>query len=363
MKHKASPNILRKYWLTIGLCWLIIVFLELVKSQTAWIEQYYSQLFYPAISYLYIILFSWIPFSVGDVFYAIIGTSLLYNVLLIIKALWKKNGYKVKLALSRLIFIFSGVYILFTVNWGLNYYRLPIAQKLGLSDYKMTRADHLAVLDNYIVRLNMLRHQVDIASKSKQGVKGDITDIVFHDTLLNDYLCKTQVNAKSPISSELASYFTVSGYFNPFTLEVQVNQLIPNASYPFVNVHELTHQMGVGFEDECNFIAFLTLKDNYDLWYQYSAYYSAAEYLLQPLYGNKELFETYKAKLSPQVLSDFKTEREFWMSYRGWVDKISGMFYNQFLKHNNQPEGLERYSMMVTLLVAWEKKQGELLNK
>jgi len=27
------------------------------------------------------------------------------------------------------------------------------------------------------------------------------------------------------------------------------------------------------------------------------------------------------------------------------------------LKHNNQPEGLSRYSMMARLIVAWEKQQ------
>jgi hypothetical protein len=360
MKHRASQNMLKKYYITIGFCWVIIVLLELSKRNTGWVEQYYAQLFYPAISYLYIILFSWIPFSVGDVFYAAIDIVLIYNVVLIFRELFKKHWHHVKLNLSRIITLLSIVYILFTINWGLNYFRQPIADKFGFTESTITREDHLQVLDKYIAIANELREKVDVNSNSKNGVKGDLTEIVLQDTLLQGYLCKTQIRAKEPISSELASYFTVSGYFNPFTLEVQVNQLIPNPSYPFVLVHELTHQMGVGFEDECNFIAFLTLKDNADLWYKYSAYYSAVEYLLHPLYGNKELFEQYKSKLSPKVLADFKAEREFWMSYSGWIDKVSGIFYNQFLKHNNQPEGLERYSMMTTLLVAWEKQQEKL---
>jgi len=360
MKHRASQHILRKYYLTIGFCWVIIVLLEWLKTHTSWIEQYYAQLFYPAISYLYIILFSWVPFSVGDVFYATVVAVLLYNTVLLFRDLFRKQWFHVKLYLARVLFILSAVYILFTVNWGLNYFRLPVADKFGFTASKVTRDDHLKVLDKYITIANELREEVDITNHSKNGVKGDLTEIVLQDTLLQGYLCKTQVRAKAPISSKLASYFTVSGYFNPFTLEVQVNQLIPNASFPFVTVHELTHQMGVGFEDECNFIAFLTLKDNADLWYQYSAYYSAVQYLLHPLYANKELFEQYSAKLSPKVLADFRAEREFWMSYRGWIDKASGIFYNQFLINNNQPEGLERYNMMTTLLVAWEKQQEKL---
>ena len=360
MRLKARNSVLKKYYYTIGICLLLIVGIELLKTNTAWIERYYSQSFYPAISYLYIILFSWIPFSFGDVFYAAIFIILAYNIYHIFRNLIKWNKLKLKNHLVYLITILSIVYTLFYFNWGLNYFRQPVAEELRLNEYKITKEVHLAVLDKYIAIANELRAQIDINQKTKNGVKGDITELVLQDTLLNDYLCKTQVHPKAPISSELASYFTVSGYFNPFTLEVQVNQLIPNACYPFVTVHELAHQMGVGFEDECNFIAFLTLKDNKDLWYKYSAYYSAIEYLLQPLYADNILFEQYKAKLSPAVLADFKAERDFWLSYRGWIDRISGAFYNQFLKHNNQPEGLERYSMMATLLIAWEMKQEKL---
>ncbi|MCA5003667.1 DUF3810 domain-containing protein [Sphingobacterium bovistauri] len=362
MKHKASNGSLKKYIYSITVCLILIFLIEGLTSNSVWVEEYYAQHFYPAVSYLYIILFSWIPFSVGDLFYAGAALFLIYSIITLFKNLFLGNLPKLKISILRLVVFLLAVYVLFNVNWGLNYYRVSVSEKLGISDYKITREEYLVVLDRYIAIANVLREQVDITAKSKNGVKGDIEELVIQDTLLDDYLCKTQIQSKSPISSGLASYFTVSGYFNPFTLEVQVNQHIPNASYPFVNVHELAHQMGVGFEDECNFIAFLTLKDNQDLWYKYSAYYTAVEYLMYPLYGDKELLKIYKEKLSPLVLNDFKVDREFWMSYRGWVNKVSGMFYNQFLKHNNQPEGMERYSMMTRLLVAWEKKQQEEIN-
>lgn len=360
MRHRANRSNLRKYYYVIGICLILILLIEGLKSNPQWVEQYYAQKFYPALSYLYIILFSWIPFSVGDVFYAIVALSLSYHIIQFIRCIVSWNKLKVKKHLIIVLSFLSVLYVIFYVNWGLHYFRIPIAQKLELKEYKITKEEHLKVLDKYIQIANEIREKIDVDSKTKPGVKGDLTEIVLQDTLLDDYLCKTQVRVKSPLSNELSSYFTVSGYFNPFTLEVQVNEFIPNASYPFVHVHEMAHQMGVGFEDECNFIAFLTLMDNEDLWYKYSAYYSAVEYLLQPLYGDKVLFDVYKAKLSPKVLTDFHKERAFWMSYRSWVDKMSSVFYEHFLKHNNQPEGLERYSMMTTLLVAWEKQQEKL---
>lgn len=360
MKHKARNSHRRKYYITIAICLVLIFCIEALKSDTTFVEQYYAQNLYPAVSYIYIILFSWIPFSVGDVLYAAIVLLLAYNIFSLIKGAFQKNS---TIVVDHIIYIYttlSVVYVVFYVNWGLNYFRQPIAEKFGLHTYEIKKEEHLEVLDKYIKIANDLRREIDLEHKTKNGVKGDLVEIVKQDTLLKGYLCKSQVNAKSPLSSALISYFTVSGYFNPFTLEVQVNQNILNSSYPFTTVHELTHQMGVGFEDECNFIAFLTLYDDKDVWYQYSAYYSAIGYLMQPLARDKELFESYRDKLSPLVLDDFKQEREFWQSYRGWVDRISSLFYNQFLKHNNQPEGLERYNLMTTLLVAWEKQQEEL---
>src|SRR5690606_14010320 len=117
--------------------------------------------------------------------------------------------------------------------------------------------DYLEVLDKYIQRANQLREELQLEDLDRTQAKKELEKLMEADALFAGVLSKTQVRTKAPISSELISYFTVTGYFNPFTQEVQVNQQIPIASYPFTVVHELAHQMGIGFEDECNFIAFL----------------------------------------------------------------------------------------------------------
>src|SRR5690606_22496256 len=159
---------------------------------------------------------------------------------------------------------------------------------------------------------NDIREKIDLENQQRKGVRKDLEEWVRQDTQFYDILSRSQIHGKAPISSTAVSYFTVSGYFNPFTLEVQVNQHIPMASYPFVTVHELAHQMGIGFEDECNFIAFRKLLVHEDEWYRYSACYAAIQYLLYPLYEEIELFEQYKAMLSPQVQKDLDEERAFW---------------------------------------------------
>ena len=353
---------LKKYYWIIGICSILLICIEFCKSNTTFVETFYATKFYPSISYLYIILFSWVPFSVGDLIYVAIIGFIIFFLLRIFIAIINRDYTKLKVYLFKLISFLLVSYTLFYLNWGLVYFRLPIAQKLSLKTENITSEDHLAILDKYILIANELRDSLDLTIRSKQGVRGDIEEYIANDTLLIDYLCKSQVNIKEPLSSDIISYFTVSGYFNPFSMEVQVNQNIPNAGYPFVNVHELGHQMGIGFEDECNFFAFLSLQKCDDKWYRYSAYYSAIQYLLQPLYSDEVLFNQYKRKLSPKILADLKEERTFWLSYRGWVDKLSNLFYNQYLKHNNQPEGIERYNKMTLLIIAWEKANHSKVN-
>ncbi|GAA4513068.1 DUF3810 domain-containing protein [Sphingobacterium thermophilum] len=359
MNLKRKRINLNSYYIAIGVCALFIIGVSLMKDDTLWIEKYYAQTIYHVVSYIYIILFSWVPFSIGDVIYGGILGLFIFLITAFLKSIFRRRFYEVKVHLVRIITFISVLYVVFLVNWGLNYYRQPVRERLGLQDSSFTKEEYLKVVENYIHQANALRAKIDWKEKTKLGVRGDLAEIVKQDTLLSGYLCKTQVHVKEPVSSLLASFFMVSGYFNPFTLEAHVNQHIPKASYPFVHVHELGHQLGIGFEDECNFYAFLVLHEDKDLWYRYSAYYSALGYLLRPLYRDKVLWEKYRAMLSSLVLEDMREESDFWRAHQGWLEKVSGTFYDEYLKANNQPEGMERYSLMVKLLVAWEKQRQE----
>jgi hypothetical protein len=68
---------------------------------------------------------------------------------------------------------------------------------------------------------------------------------------------------------------------------------------------------------------------------------------------NKEL----KKRISPQVKADFKQERQYWQAYQNKANVITGIFYDNFLKANNQPQGLDTYNRMVTLVMAMYRKE------
>lgn len=345
--------------MAIVVCLVVMFALSWIKQSPAFIEQYYSRQFYPLFSYLPKFLFGWLPFSAGDVCYILLSGSVLWLAILLVIALVKRKWGIAQKRLMRLVLVLLGTYIYFYVSWGLHYYRIPLQQQLGLQIDTIVQEDYIEILDRYIIEINQLREQLDTSIMDKPQARQALQQLMNESNDRLPMLSRTQVRAKQPLSSELVSYFTVTGYFNPFTQEVQVNGVMPKTSYPFTVVHELAHQMGIGFEDECNFIAFLMLRDHSNIWYRYAAYYETVQYLLRPLYfEDKMLYESYVAKLSADVRRDYAEERLFWQQYYGTFNRLTNVFYGSYLRHNNQPEGMARYSLMSRLVIAWEKQRS-----
>jgi len=346
------------YAIAIGLGIFLCLLMGWLQAYPTLIEKGYSRFFFQLYSYLPKLLLGWIPFSVGDLFYPVALIFLVYLLVQAVLSLLRKAWLLALYRFLKLSFSIILLYLFFYLSWGLNYYRVPLYQQLGLELKGLKQEDYLFVLDKHIQRCNDLRTQFSPTEDGRGRAKKELEDLMKTDVRVQPILSTTQVKAKSPLSSHLVSYFAVSGYFNPFTQEVQVNENMPLPGYPFTVVHELTHQMGIGFEDECNFVAFLKLQDHKDPWYRYAASYETVQYLLRTLAAQDEsLYTEYYNRLSAEVKADLKGERDYWKHYTGWINDLFGFLYSGYLQHNNQPEGLERYSMMSRMVVAWELKQ------
>ena len=354
----ARPQSNKQYYKWIGICILLILGLQILQSNSNWVESAYSRGFYPIFVYIPRFLFGWLPFSIGDLIYALVFILLGWNLLKAILLLFNKQFSQSGRQFLRFIGLLLSFYILFYAAWALNYYRIPISKQLDIKVDTIKLEDHLSVLETHITKANALREQIEITDQDREKADQHIQELMKQDHTF-PMLTKSQIKIKTPLIGLMASYFGVSGYFNPFSNEAHINAEMPKTSYPFTVAHELSHQMGIGFEDECNFIAFVKLKDHSDPWYQYAAYYESVTYLLRTLYlVDRSKFEVFKEKLSPKVKADIKQDQDYWMRYTGWISDVSGLFYNQYLKHNNQIEGMARYGMVSRLIIAWEIKKA-----
>ena len=117
----------RKYLLPFFLVFQI-VFLKLIAFFPEVVEQYYSNGLYIYISNFLRIVMGGIPFSIGDLIYGCILSYLLFKLWKTRKT-WKLNW---KNNLLQMTSVLSVLYFVFHFLWALNYYRVPLFDKMNI---------------------------------------------------------------------------------------------------------------------------------------------------------------------------------------------------------------------------------------
>jgi hypothetical protein len=283
--------------------------------------------------------------------------ALIKLIRLLFRREWKPAGiFSLGMVIKVQVFL-----LCFYLLWGMNYYRPSAAERFNLPDSGYTTADLKYVTTVLIDSANSCRSRVTEADL-QQSDKAIYNTAIKAVTGLSDhskgyYTYKPDI--KPSLLSGLLNYMSTSGYYNPFTSEAQINYQMPIYLKPFVACHEMSHQMGFGPEDEANFAGFMAGIRSHDHLLRYSAYYLGVQEFMfalrqQDSLARKEL----RKNISQPVLYDFKKEREYWLSYQSKLGVLSSLFYDDFLKANNQPQGLNTYNQMVRLVMGWYKKRG-----
>ena len=166
------------------------------------------------------------------------------------------------------------------------------------------------------------------------------------------------------------------GYYFPFSMEANYNDVMSIMKKPATMCHELAHIRGYIYEDEANFIAFLACVESDDVAFQYSGYLSVLNYVANDLYKTRladpESYAAAREAVRPlqvlqQVWEDniFVTEAE-WERINGkavvdteTVDSVSDTLTDASLKLNGVSDGMISYNRVVELLLQWYGQQGE----
>nr|WP_314836380.1 DUF3810 domain-containing protein [uncultured Flavobacterium sp.] len=335
-----------------------IVILKIVAFFPEFVERFYSNGLYLLFSKFSRITLGKIPFSVGDCIYAVL-------IFLILKWFWNnRKSWKLnwKNHLLRFSSIVSVFYFLFHLFWAFNYYREPLFEKMSIQR-EYSDADLLVFTKKLIVKTNAIQNQI---------TKNDSLKVVFpyskkevFDMNLKgyknlsaeyDFFNYSHLSVKKSLFSLPLTYMGFGGYLNPFTNEAQVNYLGPMYSFPMTTNHEMAHQMGYASESECNFIGFLASVKNDDLYVQYSGYSLALRYCLGNWHVRDEKkFHELLQTIHPGILKNFQESEDFWKQYETPIETGFHAFYDNFLKLNQQKEGMDSYSKYVNLMVNYYK--------
>lgn len=347
----------RKYFLPLFLL-IQIIFIKILAFFPEFVERFYSNGLYVLTSKAERFLLGWIPFSVGDILYGIVIIYLLISIWKnrkTWKTQWKDNLLKV---LSG----FSIFYFVFHFLWAMNYYRVPLFEKMTI-EREYSNEDLYAFTEKLIVKTNQIQFAIT-HDTNKKVVNPYSQDSIFKMTQNGyDNLAKEHPFFKYEISSRKKSLFSLpltymgfGGYLNPFTNEAQVNYKLPMYGFPNVICHEMAHQIGYASESECNFIGFLACIKNKDLYFQYAAYSNALRYCLGNVaMKDEKKFDAFRLKVNRGIIENFKESEDFWKQYDTFIDKGFHAFYDQYLKANQQKDGLDSYSKFVDLLINYYK--------
>ncbi|MGI9547299.1 MAG: DUF3810 domain-containing protein [Flavobacteriaceae bacterium] len=322
------------------------------------VEKYYSNGFYPYWSGFFRWLLGWIPFSIGDIVYAILILSILYYFI-------KKRDRLLsdwKTTLRDIVMVLAVAYFTFHLSWGFNYYREPISKTLSL-DEEYT-ADQLSQTTSALIyKTNELQEL--LAGDSLNTIQISYPQEEIFEKTIKAYsdlseqfpgLHYKRPSLKKSLFSTLLTYMGYGGYLNPFTHESQVNSKIPNFRFPVVCGHEVGHQLGYSAENEVNFIGYLVMSLNEDPYLQYSAYAYALSHCLREL--NKRQPDQYKilySQINRGVQKNYEELHAFWKAYENPMEPIFKSIFNTFLKANNQAAGIKSYNLMVSLIIGYHK--------
>ena len=100
--------------------------IHLIKNQSLWIEQIYSLKVYPVFFKLQRFFFSPLPFSIGDLAYGLAIVYITWSTLRLFK-----RKLKVRTLILNTLAAASLLSLFFHLLWGLNYYRIPLNEKLN----------------------------------------------------------------------------------------------------------------------------------------------------------------------------------------------------------------------------------------
>ena len=175
---------------------------------------------------------------------------------------------------------------------------------------------------------------------------------------------------KPMMFSDLMCQQYMCGYYFPFSMEANYNDVMYLMNKPATFCHELAHLRGYIFEDEANFIAYLACLESEDPVFQYAGYLSVINYLTNDLYkaylDEEELFvETVTktglvAPLEQVSLDNIFVEDSEWDRINDkavvdteTVEEVSDTFTNATLKLNGVSDGMVSYSRVVRLLLQY----------
>jgi len=330
------------------------------------VENWYSTGIYPYIGAAIRTIFGIFPFSAGDTLYIILILFAVWEVIKLIKKI-RKEGLSwllQKAAWIKASCLCLLLYIIFNLCWGLNYDRKGIHYQMGFKRDKYSKEELLFIIDTLMQQVNVSKAilvERKIAYPSREALNTETQKAFTQVARTHPFLVYTHPSIKTSFFNSINNYLGISGYYNPFTGEAQTNTDIPTFLQPFVNCHEVAHQLGYAKENEANFAGYIVATNSGNTLFMYSAYFDLF------LYANRSLYRTdsvaanhFLQRMHPGIKNDIEILKAYYKKYENPIEPAVSWIYDKYLRANDQPSGMATYNEVVGDLIAYYKKLGKI---
>src|SRR6185436_1863183 len=149
------------------------------------------------------------------------------------------------------------LYLVFLATWGLNYRRVPLADKLVFDAARVTPEAAASLAVRAIASLNRLYLAAHAAETPLPALA-----LAFHDAqrALGSPRVIVPGRPKDTLLGGYFHYTAIAGMTDPFLLETLVAPDLIDVERPFVIAHEWAHLAGYADESKANFVAYLTCR-------------------------------------------------------------------------------------------------------
>ncbi len=257
--------------------------------------------------------------------------------------------------------------VVMTCNCFILYHCSTFEEKYQINDGEYKISELAAVRDHVVRKANAL---------AKEMERDEAGNIIYNANMASqagedmkrlsvrgfEQLAGYYPPPKGIMASEFLSQQYMQGYYFPFSMEANYNDVMYITNKPVTMCHELAHLKGFIYEDEANFISYLACIHSEDKLFQYSGYLSVLNYLDKAYYdavdGDKELC-AFHEKISAQVKRDNvfltqdsweKVEKKAVIS-TATAKKVSHVLLDTSQKVNGVEDGIASYNRVVGLLL------------
>ncbi len=303
-----------------------------------------------------------VDFCLWQLIAAILGVAALASFVAMLVLRWNVFQW-----LGWVLAVCSGIYMLHTGIFGLNFYASSLAEDIRLEEADYTVTELAEATQYYLEMANEYAVQVprDAAGNPDYPTFADLAEMAddgFHNLTYQKYYAVFSGSTIPVKELGWADFYTsvgITGVTMALTGEAAVNPQTPAVALPFVMCHEMCHRMCIANEDDANMGAYLACISNSDPIYVYSGYFHAFRYCYNALYSvgstaAKNAASEIYSQVCDELMKDLASYNKFFVENQNkTATNISNAVNDTYLTTSGDEDGITSYSQVSDLLVSW----------